>query len=81
MPFDTAVGPFHGKLEKSVMLVTLKGWFLVLLSLISAAAIYYRAFEQFPLPSSEDGRVRTELAEQWSQKVALEVKLTKTKIR
>ena len=56
------------------MLVPLKGWFLVLLSLISAAAIYYRAFEQFPLPSSEDGRVRTELAEQWSQKVALEVK-------
>ncbi len=56
------------------MLVPLKGWFLVLLTLISAAAIYYRAFEQFPLPSSEDGRVRTELAERWAQKVALEVK-------
>jgi hypothetical protein len=56
------------------MLIPLKAWFILMMILLSASAIYYRAFEQFPLPSSEDVRVRTELAERWAQKVALEVK-------
>ncbi len=56
------------------MLIPLKAWFVLMMILLSASAIYYRTFEQFPLPSSEDQRVRTELAERWAQKVALEVK-------
>ena len=56
------------------MLIPLKSWFILMMILLSASAIYYRAFEQFPLPSSEDERIRTDLAERWAQKVASEVK-------
>lgn len=56
------------------MLVPLRVWFFLLIAVMLVAGGYYRAFERFPLPSSEDERVRTQLAERWAQKVALEVK-------
>ena len=56
------------------MLIPLRSWFILMMILLSASVIYYRAFEQIPLPSSEDERVRTQLAERWAQKVASEVK-------
>ena len=56
------------------MLIPLRSWFILMMILLSASVIYYRAFEQIPLPSSEDERARTQLAERWAQKVASEVK-------
>ena len=56
------------------MLVPLKGWTLTLLIIAVLAGGYYRAFERLPLPSSDDQRVRTELAERWAQKVSSEVR-------
>ena len=49
------------------MLVPLKGWTLTLLIIAVLAGGYYRAFERLPLPSSDDQRVRTELAERWDE--------------
>ena len=56
------------------MLVPLRGWFFAVIVIAITAGGYYQVFEQFPLPSSEDERVRTLLAERWAQKVASEVK-------
>jgi hypothetical protein len=57
------------------MLIPLKSWFiLMMMILLPTSAIYYRALEKLPLPSSDDQRVRTVLAERWAQKVALQVR-------
>lgn len=56
------------------MLVPLRGW--MMMGLITALLIlsYYRAYDELPIPTSNDERVRTEMAQRWAQKVASEIK-------
>lgn len=55
------------------MLIPVKGWILLLFIFAIVSGVYYRAYEQLPLPVSDDERVRTDLAQRWAQKVSLEV--------